>query len=161
MRWLGALLVAGACGCTGFVRTAALARQIALLDDLCTLLRRIQNELRQRNTPLPELFVQLGDMRLAGVAELLRQGTPLAEAAQPFIDRLEQKHSMPQSARSLRQLVLVLGRYDSITQAASCRQALDELEEQRQALRQELSEKGTLYRTAPLAFGMMAALAVL
>lgn len=161
MRLLGALLVAGACGCTGFVRTATLARQIDQLDDLCALLRRIRNELCQRNTPLPQLFVQLGDPQLAAIAEQLRRGTPLTEAARPLLEHLEQKRNLPKCANSLKRLAQVLGQYDSATQAAACTQALEELEEQRQTLQKELSEKGTLYRTAPLALGLMAALAVL
>lgn len=161
MRWLGAILVAGACGCTGFVRTATLSRQIALLEELCMLLRRARNELCQRNTPLPELFEGLGDLRFFGIAEQLRRGMPLPEAAQPFLVELEHKRGLVQSAHSLKKLAQVLGRYDSITQAEACDWTLTELEEQKQRLQQELREKGTLYRTAPLAFGAMAALAVL
>lgn len=161
MRWLGAILVVGTCGCAGFMRTATLSRQIALLEELCMLLRWARNELCQRNTPLPELFEQLDALRFTGIAEQLRRGMPLTEAAQPFLEELEHKRGLPQCARSLSKLAQILGRYDSFTQAEACEQTLTELGEQKLILQQELREKGALYRTAPLAFGAMAALAVL
>jgi len=55
----------------------------------------------------------------------------------------------------------VLGRYDSITQGVACSRTLEELEMQKATIQQELSEKGRLYRTVPMAFGLMVALAVM
>ena len=145
MRWLGALLLVGACGGMGLAKTGNLRRRIALLDSLLENLRQLQTELLQRNPPLPEILKQLGQPALA---ENVRRGMTMGQAARPLLQRLEQ-------------LCGSLGRYDSCTQAQACVYALQQLQEQREALSRELAEKGNLYRTVPLAFGLMAALAVL
>lgn len=161
MRWLGALLLAGGCGSVGLLRVAALKRKIALLEWLCTLLRRVQTELAQRNTPLPDLLEGEGHPALRALGADLRRGMTMSAAARSGLQALSQERGLPESARTLEELASVLGRYDSHTQAAACGHALSQLESQQQALSRELAEKGNLYRTVPLAFGLMAALAVL
>ena len=156
MRWLGALLLVGACGGMGLAKTGSLRRRIALLDSLCENLRHLQTELLQRNPPLPEILEQLGQPALA---ENVRRGMTMEQAARASLQRLEGE--LPKTAQTLEQLCCSLGRYDSSTQAQACAHALQQLQEQREALSRELAEKGNLYRTVPLAFGLMAALAVL
>ena len=156
MRWLGALLLVGACGGIGLAKTGNLRRRIALLDSLCEKLRQLQTELLQRNPPLPDLLEQLGQPALA---ENVRRGMTMGQAAKPLLQRLEGE--LPKTAQTLEQLCGSLGRYDSSTQAQACAHALQQLQEQRDTLSRELAEKGNLYRTVPLAFGLMAALAVL
>lgn len=156
MRWLGALLLVGACGGMGLAKIGNLRRRIALLDSLCENLRQLQTELLQRNPPLPDLLVQLGQPTLA---ENVRRGMTMGQAAKPLLERLEGE--LPKTAQTLEQLCCSLGRYDSSTQAQACTHALLQLQGQREELSRELAEKGNLYRTVPLAFGLMAALAVL
>lgn len=156
MRWLGALLLVGACGGIGLAKIGSLRRRIALLDSLCEKLRQLQTELLQRNPPLPDLLEQLGQHKLAAD---VRRGMTMQQAARPLLQRLEGE--LPQTAGTLEQLSCSLGRYDSTTQANACANALHQLQEQRETLSRELAEKGNLYRTVPLAFGLMAALAVL
>lgn len=156
MRWLGALLLVGACGSVGLKKIGGLRRRIALLDSLCQQLRQLQTELLQRNTPMPDLLEQLGQPQLAAG---MRQGMTAQAAARPLLQKLEGE--LPQSARTLEGLSGILGRYDGETQARACHHALQQLEAQREAFARELAEKGNLYRTVPLAFGLMAALAVL
>ena len=156
MRWLGALLLVSACGGIGLAKTGNLRRRIALLDSLCENLRQLQTELLQRNPPLPDLLKQLGQPVLA---ENVRRGMTMGQAARPLLQRLEGE--LPKTAQTLERLCGSLGRYDSSTQAQACAHALQQLQEQRDALSRELAEKGNLYRTVPLAFGLMAALAVL
>lgn len=156
MRWLGALLLVGACGSVGWQKTGGLRRKIALLDGLCRQLRQMENELLQRGTPLPDLMEQLGHSPMAA---RLRSGMTARAAAQPMLEKLAGE--LPQTARTMEDLWAVLGRYDGPTQARACGHALRELEAQKEALSRELAEKGNLYRAVPLAFGLMAALAVL
>ena len=156
MRWLGALLLVFACGGIGLAKTGNLRRRIALLDSLLENLRHLQTELLQRNPPLPDLLEQLEQPALA---ENVRRGMTMGQAAKPLLQRLEGE--LPQTAQTLEQLCCSLGRYDSSTQAQACAHALQQLQEQREELSRELAEKGNLYRTVPLAFGLMAALAVL
>jgi stage III sporulation protein AB len=156
VRWLGALLLVGACGGIGLAKTGNLRRRIALLDSLLENLRQLQTELLQRNPPLPDLLEQLEQPALA---ENVRRGMTMGQAAKPLLQRLEGE--LPKTAQTLEQLCCSLGRYDSGTQAQACVHALQQLQEQREALSRELAEKGNLYRTVPLAFGLMAALAVL
>lgn len=158
MRWLGALLMVAACGGMGFAWTGALRRKLALLERLCSLLRRLQTELSQRGTPLPQLAEQLG---LAAPAEQLRSGRTALSVAAPYLERLEKNWDLSETARTLEELARVLGRYDGGTQAAACGHAIGQLEVQRDALARELQEKGKLYHTVPLALGLMAALVVL
>jgi hypothetical protein len=110
----------------------------------------------QRNPPLPDLLEQLGQPALA---ENVRRGMTMGQAARPLLQRLEGE--LPKTAQTLEQLCGSLGRYDSGTQAQACAHALQQLQEQRDTLSRELAENGNLYRTVPLAFGLMAALAVL
>lgn len=156
MRWLGALLLVGACGSMGVAKTGAIRRRIALLDSLCETLRQLQTELLQRNPPLSDLLEQLGQPDLANH---VRRGMTVEQAARPLLQRLEEE--LPRTAGTLQRLSALLGRYDSATQAQACAHALQQLQEQRENLSRELAEKGNLYRTVPLAFGLMAALAVL
>lgn len=156
MRWLGALLLVVACGGMGLAKIGSLRRRIALLDSLCENLRQLQTELLQRNPPLPDLLVQLGQPALA---ENVRRGMTMGQAVKPLLQRLEGE--LPKTARTLEQLCCSLGRYDSSAQAQACTHALLQLQGQREELSRELAEKGNLYRTVPLAFGLMAALAVL
>ena len=156
MRWLGALLLVGACGGIGLEKTGTLRRRIALLDSLCEKLRQLQTELLQRNPPLPDLLEQV---KQPALAEKVRRGMTMGQAARPLLQRLEGE--LPKTAQTLEQLCCSLGRYDSGTQAQACAHALQQLQEQREELSRELAEKGNLYRTVPLAFGLMAALAML
>ena len=156
MRWLGALLLVGGCGSIGLAKIDGLRRKITLLGGICSKLQQLQTELLQRNAPLPDVLMQ---MEQANLADDLRRGMTAQQAARPLLQKL--KADLPHSAHTLEQLSAVLGRYDSATQARACAHALQQLQEQRLALLQELAEKGNLYRTVPLAFGLMAALAVL
>jgi len=160
MKWLGAILLVGGCGSIGWMHTAALSRRIGLLEQICGLVRRIRTELLQRSTPLPELLEQLDLPELHALAFQLRQGMSVRAAAGPLLEHLAQQ-GLPETARTLSRLTALLGVYDSCTQASACDQALQELEEQLHTRREELSEKGKMYRTVPMAFGLMAALAVL
>jgi len=161
MKILGAVLVVLACGGTGFIRTGRLSRQITQLDMLCMQVRFMQTELCQRGTSLPELFRQAEDVHLRQIAAELQNGKLLHEAAHSFLQHIERNHRLPQGAKSMERLFLVLGRYDSITQGVACSRTLEELEMQKATIQQELSEKGRLYRTVPMAFGLMVALAVM
>ena len=156
MRWLGALLLVGASASIGWLKTAGLRRKIALLDEICQKVTRLRTELLQRNAPLPDLLEMLGQNAMA---EGLRRGMTAREASYPLLQNLERE--LPQGASVLQRLAELLGRYDSRTQADACAYALEQLQTQKEGLIRELAEKGNLYRTVPLAFGLMAALAVL
>ena len=116
----------------------------------------MRTELLQRNAPLPDLLEMLGQNAMA---EGLRRGMTAREASHPLLQNLERE--LPQGASVLQRLAELLGRYDSRTQADACAYALEQLQTQKEGLIRELAEKGNLYRTVPLAFGLMAALAVL
>ncbi len=167
MRYLGALLLVGACAAAGFARTAALRRKIALVEGLSSLVRHIRTELCQRGSPLPEMLRQASSRSPAFAHELnrmeteLRAGQTAANAAAPLLEHLETQRDLPETARALADLCGVLGRYDSATQAGACDRTLEQLDLQREALRRELDEKGRLYHAVPLALGLMAALVLL
>ena len=115
MRWLGALLLVGACGGIGMAKTGNLRRRIDLLDSLCEKLRQLQTELLQRNPPLPDLLEQLGQPALA---ENVRRGMTMGQAARPLLQRLEGE--LPKTAQTLEQLCGSLGRYDSSASLCPC-----------------------------------------
>lgn len=158
MKWLGAVMLVVAGAAAGVGKTASIRRQIELLDDLTALIRHIGTELRQRGTPLPEILEQHGSSRfpLKRLANALREGQTVLQAIEPWLSRQE-----PDTGRTLSGLCTVLGRYDGETQARACDHAVKLLEGQADNLRRQLAEKGRLYHTVPLTFGLMAALVLL
>ena len=104
MRWLGALLLVSACGGIGLAKTGNLRRRIALLESLCEKLRQLQTELLQRNPPLPEILKQLEQPALA---ENVRRGMTMGQAAKPLLQRLEGE--LPKTAQTLSSFAAVWG----------------------------------------------------
>lgn len=157
MKWLGAALLVLAGGAAGLGKTAAIRRQIVLLEQLITLILHIRTELRQRGTPLPDILEnhRAEKLPLSVWAKELRAGKTVLQTAEPWLTGLESD-----TGRVLFDLCAVLGRYDSETQARACDHAAHLLEGQADGLRRQLSEKGRLYHTVPLTLGLMAALAL-
>lgn len=54
-QWIGAILIIGSCGGFGISIAAQQRREEQLLQQLCLILHFMENELRYRLTPLPEL----------------------------------------------------------------------------------------------------------
>lgn len=165
MRALGALLILFACGGIGLGWTARQKGKIALLEALRSSVEALGTELTQRGTPLPEILEKEARRggRLAAccarLAEALRQGTGMARAAEPFLERLEELE-LAQAVLPLAELCQVLGRYDAPTQGAACGRCALRLEALEEEQRRLLQEKGRLYHTVPLALGAMAALVI-
>lgn len=157
MKWLGAALLVFAGGVAGFGKTAAIRRQIALLEEVITFILHIRTELRQRGTPLPDILETYPAecLPLAVWTEQLRKGRSVLQAAEPWLNTLD-----PEAGRVLFDLCGTLGRYDGETQALACEHAVGLLALQTDELRRQLQEKGRLYHTVPLTLGLMAALAL-
>lgn len=157
MKWLGAALLVFAGGVAGFGKTAAIRRQIALLEEVITFILHIRTELRQRGTPLPDILetYPAACLPLAVWTEQLRKGRSVLQAAEPWLNTLD-----PEAGRVLFDLCGTLGRYDGETQALACEHAAGLLTLQTDELRRQLQEKGRLYHTVPLTLGLMAALAL-
>lgn len=157
MKWLGAILLVVAGGAVGVGKTAAIRRSIRLLEELTALITHICTELQQRGTPLPDILEhhRAGKFPLQTWAKGLRAGQTVLQTVEPSLLKLE-----PDCGRVLFDLCAVLGRYDSETQARACDHAVQLLEGQTENLRRQLSEKGRLYHTVPMALGLMAAVAL-
>lgn len=166
MRAVGAILLVAACGGIGFGWTARQKKRIALLEALRAAIQGLGTELTQRGTPLPEILeaeARRGGLLagpMAQLAEALRQGTPMSQAAAPMTKALSESWELPQAAQAVAELCQLLGRYDAPTQGAACARAAARLEQIGEEQRQVLLEKGKLYHTVPLALGTMAALVI-
>ena len=158
MKLVGAVLLMAACVLFGFGWTDAMRKKISSLDGLCRGLWRLETDLVQKGTPLAELLEQMGHGELAA---RLRAGMLFAQAAEPMIKQLESKLGSGDAVAAVRELAVSLGRYDAQTQAGACKQARLRLETCKEKLEAELSEKQRLYRTVPVAMGLMVVLAVI
>ena len=165
-KWIGAVLVVAGCGGFGFSLARETLRQEALLRGLLTSLELMENEIRCRLTPLPQLCALAARGRNGALhAFFLSLGADLekgtaSQAQQCVSNILEQQKDLPVPVkRVLRQLGASLGRFDLEGQLkglracqTACRRELGELERNR-----ELRLRS--YRTLGLCAG--AALAVL
>ena len=157
MKWLGAFFLIFSGAAVGFGKTAAIRRRIVLFERLTTLLFRIQTELRQRGTPLPDILENCSSdhLPLKTWAKELRAGRTVLQAVSPWLNRLD-----ADPGHILTELCTVLGRYDCETQACACDRAIQLLEGQACDLRRQISEQGRLYHTVPLTLGLVAAVAL-
>lgn len=144
IKWIGAFLIVAGCGGFGFSLAAAHRREAALLRGLQRALQYMQNELKYRLTPLPELCAQAG-AEAGGQLKLVftdlsrameRQLSP--DAASCMMEAIRKsKESLPPSMRRLLgQLGRSLGRFDLEGQLRglaalekACGEVLDRLEE--------------------------------
>ncbi len=159
MKWLGAILLTGACGFWGILKTAALRQQIELMDELLRFIRYLRAELAQRASPLTQMLENYPPshaLPLDALCRGIRQGKPLAAAAAVWLGTLEDE-----PAGILAELFGQLGRYDGPTQVQACQQALEQLEDCQRSLAAALKEKAPIYRAVPLSFGLIAALVLL
>ena len=122
IKWIGAFLIVTGCGGFGFSLAAVHRRETALLRGLQRALQYMQNELKYRLTPLPELCAQAG-IEAGGQLKVVftdlsrameRQLSP--DAASCMTDAIRKsKESLPVS---MRRLLGQLGR--SLGRKASC-----------------------------------------
>ena len=158
MKLVGAVLLIGACVLFGVGWTGSMRRKIESLDRFCQGLRYLETDLLQKGTPLADLLERQGTMELA---ERLREGCLFSQAIEPLIKKLESRFGRGEVVSTVEELAVSLGRYDAQTQAAACQRARDRLEACREKIEIELSEKQRLYRTVPVAMGLMVVLAVI
>ncbi len=156
MRWLGALLLVCAGAAAGMLKTAGIKGRIHRLDELIAFVERVGRELEMRGAPLPQLLQKTaGDLPLEPLIRAAQQGTPLQTAAEDWLGSLGEERTV------LKAWLGILGRYDSPTQVAACRQALENLRAQKAALQADLTAKAPIYRAVPLTISLMAAVALL
>ena len=165
MRFAGALLLMAAGWAAGAALTGGLRRKCAVLRELTAVLFRMAEELDQRETPLPQIFLREAErapllsaaLRLA--ARQTAAGRPAGQALAPLCTALSKDEGLPQAAEAMTELSTLLGAYDAETQARACRAAGQSIEDLRREQDRVLAEKGRLYRA--LAFSAGAILALL
>lgn len=165
MRFAGALLLLAAGWVAGAALTGGLRRKCAVLGELAAMLSRMAEELDQRETPLPRVFLREAEhaprlavsLRLA--ADKTAAGQPAGQALAPLCAALSRNEGLPQAAEAVAELSALLGAYDAETQARACRSAECAVRALAREQERLLTEKGRLYRA--LAFSAGAILALL
>ena len=137
MRIIGIMLIAAAAVYGGVSYTALKKEQLNELEALCHLLRLMQDELKTRALPLPELAAQLEtrteDTGKALLSGLLRRLPELGSRDFKSIWEECVTENVKQSVEAARLLCTLgsfLGRYDVDSQLeaiCSCREAMEKL----------------------------------
>lgn len=165
-KWVGAVLIVAGCGGFGFSLARETQRQCRLLRQLLLSLQLMENEIRCRLTPLPQLCRMAARGRDTALDKFFRTlGGELERGAAPRAElcvatALERQKDLPVPVKRILKLLGVsLGRFDlpgqlKGLQAAqnACRRELNELERNK-------DYRLRSYRTLGLCAG--AALAVL
>ncbi len=165
-KWIGAVLIIGGCGGSGFLMAAGYRHQERLLRQLIRALRYMQWELQYRLTPLPELCRQagrgcggaLGALLRDLARELDRQRAP--DAYSCMAAALGRSRELTGDVQKrLLQLGRCLGRYDLQGQLQGLEAVQRGCEEAIAALGRDREARLRSYQTLGLCAG--AALAIL
>lgn len=137
-KWIGAMLIIGACGGIGFSMAAAYRNEEKTLRQLISALDFIQCELQYRLTPLPELCRLVGTPGRGAVGKVMeRLARELESQIAPDVEccmnaALASVDLPKRSGEALRLLGTSLGRFDMEGQLrgleavrSNCRRELD------------------------------------
>ena len=153
-RWLGVALLALAGALAGVEKQAQLRRKLKCLEELCAALGRMAGELRELQTPMPQLLARLERCRFFLLVSAGFGGEPLEQLWR----RAAQLQPIPEADReTLGELGGVIGRCDAPRQAAEIEQTRRRLAESAAALEQELRQRGRHYPGLGAALGAMLA----
>lgn len=165
-KWIGAILVIGGCGWTGFSAAVAYRREERCMEGLLRIVRYMKWELQYHLTPLPELCRQAGKEVGGVLGEILNRMAGLLDAGTFPEPRSCMRRAIrdsreipPQCRELLLRLGSELGRFDLAGQLESLTALEETCREARQALAQGRGERLRSYRTLGLCAG--AALAIL
>lgn len=154
IRLLGGVLLALAGALLGHGKKTELLRQKRCLEQLSSALSRMENELAELQTPMPQLLAHLEDCRFFLLVSAGFGGEPLERLWQRAADC----QPIPQKDReTLGRLGSVVGRYDAARQTAEITLARKELSESAAALERELTERGRHFAGLGAALGAMLA----
>jgi len=154
IKMLGAVLLAGGCLWLGEHRARQLRARVEVLDGLLDGLNGLRRELELRLAPLPQLMEELGGQTASPVRDLFLscrralEGLRQESFTQAWTNLVEQvPHLQREDKRVLRNLGLVLGRYDGRGQSAAISNVCRELERNREQAWQTSCRLGRVYRT--------------
>lgn len=167
MRFLLALLLFAACSFFGFSKAKAVKRRLEIVEGFLLDIRQLSISMRYRMTPVKELIRSLSESTVSAFwQELLlrmeREG-PLEEAWRAALKKLREDEFFSLTdaeARMLEDFGAGLGTSDYKAQKANMEMALERLDAQAQTLRQEVAQKGKIYRSLGMLGGLAAAILV-
>lgn len=165
-KWLGAILIITGCGSVGFSMANSCRKKEKMLKHLIQTLQCMENELRYRLTPLPELC-RLAGKKLGGTpgGVFLNLARELDWQMEPDVsscmsEAIRKGGNLPyEIRRHLTQLGDILGRYDLTGQLLGLQAVCEDCERELQHLRAEKDIRMRSYQTLGLCAG--AALAIL
>ena len=171
LKLLGAILIIGSCGALGLSARQDLRTRIAAIDGCLKALERMESEIAYRLTPSGELIGLLakeGDGQIAPVfqsmADQLSRNDGLSLAYKWSRALRETGPTCGLKSEEIGVLCdasAFLGRYDSEQQLQSLRLTRSRLDAVRGEAAEDLKNKGNLYRTCGLAFGLLAVIVLL
>ncbi len=166
LRWIGAVLVIVGCGAFGFKMAQEYLREIYTLRQLNAMLEYMENELRFRLTPLPDLIIQAAQQAKGALRLLFTDLAALLECnsnidATGCMDSVLQKYpKIPKrTAAVLTQLGASMGVFDLDGQLTGLESAKFSCSGELKVLEQEKTQHVRNYQILGLCAG--AALAIL
>ena len=154
IRLLGGGLLALSGALLGYEKKTELRKQQSCLEQLCAGLGRMESELAELQTPMPQLLAHLEDCKFFLLVSAGFGGEPLERLWQRAA---ECQPIPPKDRETLGRLGGVVGRYDAVRQTAEIALARKNLEESAAALERELRERGKHFAGLGAALGAMLA----
>ena len=165
LRFVGAVLITGACTLGGFRAAEELSHRARLLEEFALAVQILERELSLFRSPLPLLLSRMAQGRCKQVASFFNNCCAGIEKGMTFTDVWEEQlKEIPLAEREsglLQGLAHVLGRYDDRGQVQAAARIRAELEACAARQRQESRTKGRMYRALGATAGGFLVLALL
>lgn len=165
LKLFGAILVFGSCAAIGLSAREVLKKRVKADSALLLAISILIRELKTNHTPLRDIFEMLAKNENTMVRAFF---SALLEAWQEN-DRLPLRYHWCRAAqrgaqrygwgeeetRLLCEMANFLGQYDAREQCVGLEQLYHQLEAMREIAKEELQNKGNLYRTCGISLGIM------
>lgn len=165
-KWIGAALIIGACGGTGYSIGAAYRKEEQLLRNTLSAMKFMESELQYRLTPLPQLCRRTARMVKGTVGSLLEElalqleKQLFPEASDCMLSAINAHPDLPKSLRQIcRELGRSLGQLDLEGQLAGLESACDLCRRKIAKLEHNRDQRLRSYQTLGICAGV--ALAIL
>jgi len=171
LKFMGAILIFGACSALGINARQELKRRVGAADSMLLALSLITSEISCRRAPIPEIIGELAqndDMVIQsvfrGLQRRMREGNGLSLGylwSANLRDTREQTGLGKAECGILCSAANYLGRYDAREQVEGLEQITRRLSISRDLAERELRSKGNLYRTCGIAAGVLVILVLI
>ena len=171
LKLIGSVMVFGSCAALGLSARQNLRRRVAAADAMLLALGLIRSEISGRRTPMPEIVALLADNEQPAVRQTFRalqrrlreqNGLSLGYLWRSTLrDCRTQIGLGTPECDILCEAANYLGRYDAGEQLAGLTQVEQRLAAARETAREELDNRGNLYRTCGIALGLLVILVLI